>query len=56
MMGREKYSNGKKKLMNHDEDGGGSVMEWTCMAASGTSLMFNDDDVTAHRSSRINSV
>ncbi len=33
--------------------GGGSVMAWACMAASGTgSLVF--DDVTADKSSRMN--
>ncbi len=35
--------------------GGGSVMAWACMAASGTGSLVFIDDVTADKSSRINS-
>ncbi len=35
--------------------GGGSVMAWACMAASGTGSLVFIDDVTADKSSRMNS-
>ena len=35
--------------------GGGSVMAWACMAANGTGSLVFIDDVTADKSSRINS-
>ena len=35
--------------------GGGSVAAWTCMAANGTGSLVFFDDVTADRSSRMNS-
>ncbi len=35
--------------------GGGSVMAWACMAASGTGYLVFIDDVTADKSSRMNS-
>ncbi len=35
--------------------GGGSVMAWACMAASGTGSLVVIDDVTADKSSRMNS-
>ncbi len=37
------------------KNGGGSVMAWACMAASGTGSLVFIDDVTADKSSRINS-
>ena len=35
--------------------GGGSVMVWACMAANGTGSLVFIDDVTADKSSRMNS-
>ena len=35
--------------------GGGSVKAWACMAASGTGSLVFIDDVTADKSSRMNS-
>ena len=35
--------------------GGGSVMAWACMAANGTGSLVFIDDVTADKSSRMNS-
>ena len=35
--------------------GGGSVMTWACMAANGTGSSVFIDDVTADKSSRMNS-
>ena len=37
------------------KDGGGSVMAWACMAANGTGSLVFIDDVTADKSSRMNS-
>ncbi len=53
----------RKKGTAHDpkhttssvKHGGGSVIAWACMAANGTGPLVFIDDVTADRSSRVNS-
>ncbi len=59
--GREEYGEGKELLMilsippHQWSMVGGSVMAWACMAASGTGSLVFIDDVTADKSSRMNS-
>ncbi len=45
----------KKERTSSVKHGGGSVMAWACMAASGTGSLVFIDDVTADKSSRMNS-
>lgn len=46
----------KKGSVDDPEHGGGNVMAWPCMAASGTGWLIFIDDVTDGGSSRMNSV
>lgn len=55
MMGREKYEEEEKRLMIWSVNGGSDVMAWTCMATSATGSLVFIDDVTADKSSRMNS-
>ena len=60
MMGGEKFRAGQKQLMIQSttscvKHGGGSVMEWACMAAKGTGSLVFMDDVTPDRSICMNS-
>lgn len=57
---KDKCREGKDKLMIwHNtpsvKNSGGRVMEWACMAANETGSLVFTDDVTADRSSMINS-
>ena len=45
-----------KQTTSSDKHGGGSVMAWACVAASGTGSLVLIHDVTADRRSRMNSV
>lgn len=55
-MGIEKYGERKgQPLIGSIPHGGGSVMVWVCIAAHITGLLVFIDDVTAGRSSRMNS-
>ena len=59
-MGRKKCGEGKEQLVSESttscvKHGGGSVMEWACMAAKGTGSLVFMDDVTPDRSICMNS-
>ena len=52
---REGTAQDPKHSTSSVKHGGGSVMVWACMAASGTGSLLFIDDVTADKSSRMNS-
>lgn len=58
MMVRKKCREGKEQLViqgttSYVQHGGGSVIGWTCMVASGTGSLV--DDATIDRSRKVNS-
>ena len=52
---REGTAHDPKHTTSSVKHGGGSVMAWACMAANGTGSLVFIDDVTADKSSRMNS-
>uniref|UniRef100_A0A673YSH1 Tc1-like transposase DDE domain-containing protein n=1 Tax=Salmo trutta TaxID=8032 RepID=A0A673YSH1_SALTR len=55
VLGREGAAHDPKHTNSSVKHGGGSVMVWACMAANGTGSLVFIDDVTADKSSRMNS-
>lgn len=60
MIGREVHGEGKEQLMiqcttSSVKHGGGSVMAWAYITASGTRSLVFIDDVITYGSSRMNS-
>ena len=52
---RKRHAHDPKHTTSSVKHGGGGVMAWACMAASGTGSLVFIDDVTADRSRTMNS-
>ena len=55
MWGREGTAHDPKHTTSSVKHGGGSVIAWAYIAASGTGSLVSIDDVAADKSSRMNS-